>query len=88
MRYVCPEDVEKMLLQRTRTVYWKKWTSKYNYGELKGGVLLELALALLRQKTKRDWTGKHRYVCPKDVKEMLLQQTSKVYWIVDNKACV
>ena len=23
MRYVCQKDVEKMLLQRARTVYWK-----------------------------------------------------------------
>ena len=25
MRNACPEDVHKVLLQRARTVYWKKW---------------------------------------------------------------
>ena len=25
MRYVCPSDVKKMLMQRARSVHWKKW---------------------------------------------------------------
>ena len=28
MRDVCPKDVKKMLLQRARAVYWKKWAAK------------------------------------------------------------
>ena len=30
MRYVCPKDVKKMLLQQARTVYWKKWAAKHS----------------------------------------------------------
>ena len=26
MIFVCPKDVKKMLAQRARSVYWKKWT--------------------------------------------------------------
>ena len=62
MRYVCPKDVKKMLLQQARTVYWKKWAAKHEYEELKEGIWLEPALALLRKKTKEDWTEKHRNV--------------------------
>ena len=54
-----------MLLQRARTVYWKKWAAKHEYEELKEGVWLEPALALLRKKTKGDWTEKHRKVARK-----------------------
>ena len=52
MRYACPKDVTKMLLQRARTVCWKKWAAKHEIEELKEGVWLELALALLQKKTK------------------------------------
>ena len=34
-RFVCPRDVKKMLVQRARSVYWKKWTAKHEYDELK-----------------------------------------------------
>ena len=40
MRYVCPKDVKQMLLQRARTVYWKKWRAKNEYEELKEGTWL------------------------------------------------
>ena len=56
MRYVCPEDDKKMLLQRARTVCWKKSAAKREYEELKEGIWLEPALALPRKKTKGDWT--------------------------------
>ena len=65
MGYVCPKDVKKMLLQRARTVYWKKWAAKHEIEELKEGVWLEPALALSRKKTKGDWTEKHRNVARK-----------------------
>ena len=29
MRFVCPKDVKKMLVQRARSVYWKKWAAKH-----------------------------------------------------------
>ena len=40
MRYVCPKDVRKMLVQRARSVNWKKWAAKHEYGELKEGAWL------------------------------------------------
>ena len=65
MGYVCPKDVQKMLMQRARTVHWKKWAAKHHIEELKDGVWLEPALAMLRKKTKRDCTDKHRNVAKK-----------------------
>ena len=52
IKHVCPKDVKKMRLQKASTVYWKKWAAKHEYEELKEGIWLELALALLRKKTK------------------------------------
>ena len=43
-------DVKKMLVQQARTVYWKKWAAKHEYEELKEGIWLVPALALLRKK--------------------------------------
>ena len=62
MRYVCPKDVKRMLVQQTRSVYWKKWAAKHEYEELKEGLWLEPALALLRKRTNEEWTEKHRNV--------------------------
>ena len=62
MRHVCPKKVKKMLLQQGRTVSWKKRAAKREHDELKEGIWLEPALALLRKKTKEDWTEKHRNV--------------------------
>ena len=76
MRYFCPKYVKKMLVQQTRSVYCKKWAAKHENEECKDGIWLEPALALLRKKTKEDWTNieachkeagteKHRlYHCP------------------------
>ena len=36
MRFVCPRDVKKMLVQRVRSMYWKKWAAKHEHEELKG----------------------------------------------------
>ena len=54
-----------MLVQRARSVYWKKWAAKHEYEELKEGEWLEPALALLRKKVREDWTEKHRNVARK-----------------------
>ena len=54
-----------MILQKARRVFWKKWAAKHEYEELKEGIWLEPALALLREKTKEDWTEKHRSVVRK-----------------------
>ena len=35
MRYVCPKDVQEMLLQYARKVNCKKWVAKHEYEELK-----------------------------------------------------
>ena len=53
-----------MHLQHARTVYWKKWAAKHENEELKG-IWVEPALALLRKKTKEEWTEKHRNVARK-----------------------
>ena len=60
---------ENAVCSRARTVYWKKWTAKHEYEDLKEGIWLEPALALLRKKTKEDWTEKHRNVARKMVLE-------------------
>ena len=65
MRYVCPKDVKKMLLNQARTTYCKKWDTKHEDEELKEGIWLEPTLALLRRRTKEGWTDKHRFVARK-----------------------
>ena len=65
MRYVCPKDVKNMLLKQARSTCWRKWEVNHEYEELKEGVWLEPALALLRRKTKDEWTDKHRHVARK-----------------------
>ena len=65
MRSVCPKDVKEMLVQTTRSVYWKKWAAKHEYEELKEGAWLEPGPALLRKKVRENWTEKHRNVARK-----------------------
>ena len=62
MRYVCPRDVRKMLVQRARSVHWKKCAAKHEYEELKDGAWIHLALLILRKKAKGVWTENHRNV--------------------------
>ena len=70
MRYVCPQDVKKMLMKQARSTYWRKWCSEaHEYEELKESIWLEPALALLRRTTKDEWTDKHRHVARKLVLE-------------------
>ena len=47
MRYVCPRDVKKMLVQGARSVYWKKWAAKHEQEELTEGARIE---ALVRKR--------------------------------------
>ena len=54
MGCVCPRDVKKMLVQRARSVYWKKWAARHEYEELKEGAWLEPGIALLRKKVKEN----------------------------------
>ena len=69
MRYVCPKDAEKMLVQQARSVYWKKWAAQHEYEELKEDIWLVPALALLRKETKEEWTERHRHVARKLILE-------------------
>ena len=62
MRYGCPKNVKKMLVQRARSVYWKKWAAKHEHEELKEGVWLEPRLTLLRKKVRKDRTEEQRNV--------------------------
>ena len=52
MRYVCPKDVRNMLSRQARVSQLEEGVAKHEYEELKE----ELALALLRKKTKEEWT--------------------------------
>ena len=49
MRYLCPKDVRKMLLQRARSENWKKWAAKHEYEELKDGAWRASSLAKERE---------------------------------------
>ena len=51
-----------MLFAQARSTYWREWAAKHEYEELNNGIWLEPALALLRRKTKEEWTDKHRHV--------------------------
>ena len=53
MRYVCPKDVKKRLVQRARPVYWKKWAAKHEYVEFKEGAWLEPGAWLGAKERKR-----------------------------------
>ena len=83
MRNVCPTDGQKMLVQRARSVYWKKWAANHEYEEVKEGAWIEPALALLRKKAKGVWTEKHRNVARKIFLEGGLdaEETFR-YWLV------
>ena len=59
MRLVCPKDVKKMLIQRSRSVYWKQWAAKHGYEELKEGTWL------VAKESEGNWTAKHRNVARK-----------------------
>ena len=84
MRYVCPKGVKNMLLQQARTVYWKKSAAKHEFEELKEGIWLEPALALMRKKMKEEWTEKHRNVARKLVLEgcWVQQRLFDIGWLV------
>ena len=43
---------DRSIVQQARNVCWKKWAAKHEYEELKEGIWLEPALALVRKKTK------------------------------------
>ena len=62
LRHVCPRDVKKILVQRARSGYRKKWAAKHELEELKEGARLEPGLALLRRKVREKGTDKHRNV--------------------------
>ena len=53
MRYVCPRDVKKMLVQGARSVYWKKWAAKHEQEELNEGARIEPDSALLRERKRK-----------------------------------
>ena len=65
MRYVCSKDGKKMLVQRSRSMYRKKWAAKHEQEELKEGARIDPAPVLLRKKAKGAWTERHRNVARK-----------------------
>ena len=54
-----------MLVQRARSVYWKKWAARHEHEELKERAWIESAVALWRKKVTEDWTENHRNVARK-----------------------
>ena len=58
-----------MLLKQTRSTFWREWTAKHECEELKEGIWLAPALALLRKRIEEGWTDKHRHVGRKLVLE-------------------
>ena len=54
MRYVCPRDVKKMLVQAARSVYWKKWVAKHKQEELKKGSVDRSSSSSLAKESERD----------------------------------
>ena len=85
MRYVCPKDVKKMVVQRARLVNWKKWAAKHEYEELKEGTWLEPGLALLRKKVKENWTVSHRTVAGRSFWKEVGRK--KDYSTLDGQSC-
>ena len=65
LRFVCPKDVRKMLVQRARSENWKKSAAKHEHDELKDGAQLEPGPALFRKKVKEKWIEKHPNVARK-----------------------
>ena len=84
MRFLCPKDVKKMLVQRARSVYWKKWAAKHQYEELKEGAWLEPGLALLRKNVSENWTEKSIAMWPGRSfwKELGRKKKAIRYWVV------
>ena len=60
-----PQRRKKKLVQRARSVHWKKRAAKHEYEEPKEGVWLGSARVLLRKKVRGEWTEKHRNVARK-----------------------
>ena len=57
-----------MSFGEARSTCWRKWAAHENE-EVKKGISLEPALALLRKQTKEGWTDKHRNTARKLVLE-------------------
>ena len=68
-----------MLVQRGRSVHWKKWAAKHENEELKEGAWLEPGLALLRKKVRENWTEKHRNVARKIFSERGWTQKKRLF---------
>ena len=56
-------------MKQARATCWRKWAAKHECEELKDCIWLEPALALLRRKTKEEWTDMDRHVARKLVLE-------------------
>ena len=60
MREVCPQDVRKLWIQRTKEVQWKKWAAKHECEELKEGVWIDPVPVMQDRKWSATRTSKHR----------------------------
>ena len=83
MRYVCPKDVKKMLVQSARSVHWKTWAAKHEYAELKEGAWLEPGLPFLRINVKENGTAKASQCGQEDLFGRRLDGKETIrYWLV------
>ena len=83
MRYVYSKDVNKILLEQSRSAHWEEWAAKHEYEELQEGIWHEPVLALLRKKTKKDWTDAG---CRKDSSTLVGQMKVSAKHVTRRKA--
>ena len=61
MKYVCPKDVKKILLQQAREAYWKKW-GQQSMNMKNCRRVFGWSRLWLRKKTMKEWTERSRDV--------------------------
>ena len=86
MRHVCPKDVNTMLMKQARLTHWRKWAAKHEYEELKEGIWLEPALAMLRRRTKEGSWFWEEAGCRKDSSTLVGQMTANTKLVTQRKA--
>ena len=83
MSVLCPQEVNKMHLNRARMVYWKRRAAKHECEEFKEGGWLEPIQAMSRRKTNELWKQTHRNVMKKLVVEGgWVHKKIMRYWLV------
>ena len=82
MNFVCPRGVKKMLVQRARSVYWKKWAAKHPYEELKEGVWLGTSSSSLAKESEGGKDRKASQCGQEDLGRRLDTRETDRHWLV------